>query len=356
MPLEDYFTDFTRRDWETDEPDGIVRMAIVGVGQFARDRAVPGIEAGTYCETTTLVSGSPDRAATVAVDHGIDHVLDYDAFRAGERADAYDAVYVATPNALHGEYVAAAAEHGKHVICEKPLEVDVDAAREARDACDDADVTLMTGYRLQVEPTVRRTREIVRDGVIGDVVQIHGGFSNPLLESAPPSSWRLDPDLAGGGAMVDLGIYPLNTTRFVLDCDPTSAYACTRSEGAPFDEVDEHVSFQLEFPVGATASCTASFDAHGSSQLQIVGTGGMVSIRSPFGGVVPHAMVVESGDMCMEYTGEPLDEVQEQFDYFGYCVLTGTDPEPDGEDAIEDLRAIDAVYESAETGCRVDLE
>ncbi len=190
----------------------------------------------------------------------------------------------------------------------------------------------MTAYRLQTEPAVRRTRELIREGTIGEVVQIQGGFSHPLLEYTSPDTWRLDPDLAGGGALVDLGVYPLNTIRFLLDCDPTGVYATTYSSGGPFAAVDEHVAFQLEFPTEVTASCTASFDAHAHSRLEIIGTDGIILIASPFGGVVPQEMVVESGDMRMEYTGPPVDEVCEEFDYFGYCVLTGTEPEPDGRD------------------------
>ncbi|WP_255170392.1 D-xylose 1-dehydrogenase Gfo6 [Natrononativus amylolyticus] len=356
MALEDYFRNFTRRDWQRESIDERIRLAVVGVGGFARDRALPGIRAGSYCETTVLVSGSPERANRTAATFDVDYVIDYDAFLDGECGDCYDAVYIAAPNALHGRYATNAAGRGKHVICEKPLEITVDRAREVIDACEDAGVTLMTAYRLQTEPTVRRTREMVQDGLIGDVVQVHGGFSNPLLEYADADSWRLDPDLAGGGALVDLGVYPLNTIRFLLECDSVSVYAGTHSSGPPFDRVDEHVAFQLEYPTGATASCTASFDAHANSQLELVGTDGMIRIASPFGGVVPHDMVIESGDMRMEYTGAPTDEVREEFDYFGYCVLTDTEPEPDGEDGVTDLRAIEAAYESAESGERVALE
>lgn len=356
MALEDAFANFTRRDWERAVPDETVRLAVIGIGGFARKRALPGIAEGTYCETSMLVTSSPDRATDVAESFDVPNVVDYDAFLAGDHADAYDGVYVATPNVFHGQYATAAAEFGKHVLCEKPLEITAERARDVVDACAEAGVTLMTAYRLQTEPTVRRTRELVREGVIGDVVQVHGGFTHPLLEHTGPDTWRLDPDLAGGGALVDLGVYPLNTIRFLLGCEPTGVYATTHSSGGPFANVDEHVAFQLEYEIGATASCTASFDAHARSALELVGTDGMIDIESPFGGVVPQEVVVESGDIRMEYTGPTVDEVREEFDYFGYCVLTGTDPEPDGEDGLADLRAIEAAYESAEIGCRVELE
>ncbi|GAB3040309.1 D-xylose 1-dehydrogenase Gfo6 [Natronobiforma cellulositropha] len=355
MALERYFVDFTERDWERESVSGTVRMAVVGVGGFARERALPAIDASAYTDATVLVSGSPDSTREVADEFGVEHVIGYDAFLDGVLTDTYDAVYVATPNAFHGRYATAAADYGKHVICEKPLETTPARAREVVDACAEAGVTLMTAYRLQCEPTVRRTRELVRDGVIGDVVQIHGGFSNPLLANTTPDTWRLDADLAGGGALVDLGVYPLNTVRFVLDTDPVSVYASTTSTDDAFAAVDQHVAFQLEFPGGATASCTASFDAHANSQLQLIGTEGSVWIASPFGGVVPHEIVVESGDMCMEYTGRPTDEVREEFAYFGYCVLTETTPEPDGHDGLTDAAIIDAAYDAAGSDRRVEL-
>ncbi len=356
MPLEDIFSEFCRRDWESRDPAGTVRLAIVGLGGFARNRALPGIDEGSYCEATTLVTSSPVRAAELAAEYDVECVLTYDEFTAGNDSDAYDAVYVATPNATHGEYVLAAADHGKHVICEKPLEVSTSKSRELVDACADADVILQTAYRLQVEPTVRRSRELIREDAIGEIVQVHGSFSHPILAETGPDSWRLDPDLAGGGALVDLGVYPLNTSRYLLRSAVAQVSATTHSSGPPFDAVDEHVALLVTFTNGATASLTASFHAHASSRLELIGTGGRIAISSPFGGVVPQDMIVESGDLRMEYTGPRVDEVREQFDYFGYCVLTGTQPEPDGSDGHRDIEIIDAAYESADAGRQISVD
>ncbi len=356
MALEETFREFCRRDWERREPEGTVRLALVGLGGFASERALPGIADSTYCEPTALVTSSPDRATDLAAQYGVERILTYEEFTAGTDSDAYDAVYVATPNATHGEYVLAGADQGNHVICEKPLEVTTDRTRTLVEACADAEVTLQTAYRLQVEPTVRRARELIDEAAIGEVVQLHGSFSNPILETAGPDSWRLDPDLAGGGALVDLGIYPLNTSRYLVDSEVTSVNAMTHSSGPPFDAVDEDVALLVAFENGATASLTASFDAHASSRLEVIGTDGRLAIASPFGGVVPQEMVVESGDLRMEYTGPPVDEVREQFEYFGYCVLTGTEPEPDGTDGLSDLAIIEAAYESADTGRRIAVD
>ena len=352
--LNDHFAAFTRRDWQTID-GGRVDIAVIGLGGFARERALPAIRDAAFCEATVLVSGSPEKAADLAETFGVERVLDYEAFRDGEGSDAYDAVYVATPPAFHEAYATAAADRGKHVLCEKPLAADHAAAERLVAACADAGVVCMTAYRLRTEPAVRRMRELIADGAIGDPVQVHGGFSARLLDEMHPDTWRLDPDVAGGGALMDLGVYPLNTTRFLLDADPTSVVAETHSGEAPFDRVDEHAALQLAFPGGVTASCTASFDAHPDSRLQVLGTDGQVLVTDPFGGNVSQEIVVERGDTHTRYAGPSVDEVREEFDYFAHCVLTGEDCETDGEDGLADLRIIEAAYESAETGERVEL-
>ena len=135
MGLESYFEAFGRRDWQTADPDGTVRLAIVGTGGFARNRALPAIEAGDYCDSSVLVTGSPESAAGIADQFDAEAVMYYDAFLDGHATDTYDAVYVATPNVTHGEYAIAAADWGKHVICDKPLETTVRRTRDQSCGC-----------------------------------------------------------------------------------------------------------------------------------------------------------------------------------------------------------------------------
>ena len=354
MDLSHYFSTFERRDWQRIE-EGRVRLALVGLGGFARERALPAIRGSTFCEATVLVSGSPETADDLAREFDVEHVLGYDEFEDGTASDAYDGVYVATPPNHHEAYACAAADLGKHVLCEKPLATEPSAAERMVEHCANAGVTLMTAYRLRTEPAIRRTRELIADGVIGKPLQIHGGFSVTLLEDVGPDTWRLDPEVAGGGALIDLGIYPLNTVRFLLDADPITVMAETHTEGPPFDRVDEHVAVQLTFPNGVTASCTASFDAHPDSRLRILGSDGQVLLTDPFGGDVSQRILVEHGNTQTRYTGSPVDEVREEFDYFAHTVLAAVEDGPDGSDGLTDMRTIAAAYESAETGNRIEL-
>ncbi|WP_435177824.1 D-xylose 1-dehydrogenase Gfo6 [Halorussus sp. AFM4] len=360
MNLDSYLGDFAERDWQTDA-EGTVRVALLGLGEFACDHVLPALEGDAatdrtrFCEVSALVSGSPEKAESVAGEYGIGATLTYDEFEAGDGVDAFDAVYVAGPNALHLDYARTAADHGKHVLCEKPIEVNADRAREMVRACEAAGVTLMVGYRPQVEPAHRRLREMVRDGLLGDPVAFHGWFTGHILAAGGEDQWRLDPDLAGGGATMDVGVYPLNAARFLLDADPIAAQATTSAPDAAFEGLDEHVAFQLEFPGGTTASCTASYNAQGDDRLRLVGTEGQVELNPAFDSEIQPTLDVEIGDERAEYTGSYVNEVAEEFDYFAHCVLTGADPEPDGRDSVADMEAVEAVYESAETGRRVEV-
>ncbi|MBP2252352.1 xylose dehydrogenase (NAD/NADP) [Halarchaeum solikamskense] len=348
---------FSGRDWETPTDAAPVRFAMVGLGWWTREQSIPAVENAEHCTTTALVSSSTEKAEDVAADlKGIEATLTYDEYADGVASDAYDAVYVCTPNGFHREHVEAAAAHGKAVLCEKPLEATVEDAQATVDACREAGVPLMVAYRLQTEPVARRARELIRDGAIGDVVSIVGHMSDTILDSVDETSWRFDRDLAGGTTLNDIGIYPLNTIRFILEEDPQAVYARTESEQPAYDGTDEHGAFQLEFPDGKLASCTISHSATVTSSLRFVGTEGELSIEGLFFPNTQKVLRVSGPDIGGEVRPEPVDQMREEFDYFANRLQRGLDPEPDGEHGMVDMRAIRALYESAESGRRVELD
>jgi len=347
-------TRFDERDWERPLDGAPLRLAVVGLGWFGRDIAIPGIERSDYCELGAVVSGDPEKASRVADRTGAQRALSYEEYQAGAGTDAYDAVYVVTPNALHLPYVETAAEYGKHVICEKPLEATAERARAVVEACADGDVELMTAYRMQTTRSVRWVREQVRAGVVGDPVQVHGEFSFELLADGDPDQWRLDPDLAGGGALVDIGVYPLNTARFVLDADPVAVSATTSENPPAFDGVDEHVAFQVSFPGDVTASCTASYAGAGANRLSVLGTEGRIVLEPVFDVDADRTVTVERDGRVTVDAPEP-PEIIEEFDYFATGVLGDLDVEPDGRDGVRDVELVEAVYSSAESGRRVPV-
>jgi xylose dehydrogenase (NAD/NADP) len=357
-PLGDYFDEFTRRDWQTLDPaavDDPVRIALVGLGWFTREWALPGIRRSAFTEATVVTDVDADAVAAVA--DGTDlRGVSATAFREGAAADDYDAVYVATPNVTHLPYVETAAARGKAVLCEKPLEATVERAERAVAACEDAGVPLMVGYRMQTDPAVRRVRDLLAAGFVGDVVHVHANMSQTMLAELDASDqWRLDPDRSGGGALVDLGIYPINTARFVLDADPVRVDGHTRSETPAFADVDEHVSFDLTFPGGVRAHCTASQNAAHASRLEVTGTEGRLILDPAFYEREDREVAVERGGVRADVEFEAVHQLVEEFAYFGHHTLAGLDHYPDGRHALTDVRTIDAVYDAADAGRPVEV-
>ncbi|NHN60287.1 MULTISPECIES: D-xylose 1-dehydrogenase Gfo6 [Halorussus] len=348
--------DWNPRDWQT-TTDGTLRFALVGVGWWTREFVLPAVESSDLCETTAVVSSSSEKVERVREEYDtVERGLTYEEFVDGEATDAYDAAYVCTPNATHLEYAEAAADHGKDVLCEKPMEATVERAEDLVAACDEAGVTLMVAYRMHIEPTVRRARQLVRDGVVGEPRLVHGENSQPLLEMIEdPDQWRLNPDLAGYGASVmDLGIYPLNTARFVIDADPVAVQSMMRSDHEAFDEVpDELASFTVEFDDGTFASCTSSQNAHDHTRLEIVGTEGRIELEPAFH--METGLTVETDGTTVEVDAEQVDQMEVEFDYFADRVLSGTDVYADGEHGLVDMRTIRAIHEAAETGETVEV-
>ena len=363
MDLQALVDAASTRDWDTN-PEGTVPLAVVGLGNYARNVSIPAIEAGDYAEVGAVVSGDPEKAERVADDHGA-VPLSYETYAEGAGLDAYDAAYVATPNRLHLDHVRTAANHGKHVICEKPLEATTERAVAAVDACEDAGVTLMTAYRMQADPVIRALGSFVSRGGIGDPTKAMGEFTFPVLDgSKGPDQWRLDAELAGGGALVDVGVYPLNTTRYLLGADPGAVEAMAHAS-EPFGDrpddsdsprfADEHVHVLASFPEGVVGEFTASFSGDADSWLELAGSDGRIRVEDAFVPGADRTVRVSTTDGDVELSGLGADETREEFDYFAHCVLTGTPPEPDGQDGLTDVAIMDAAYEAAESGERVTL-
>jgi xylose dehydrogenase (NAD/NADP) len=359
MDFTDPFDSVPERDWQTVEEGGPVRFAVVGLGWWTRDEALPALEAAELCEPTVTVSSTTEKAHQVAeVYPTVEHAISYEAFHDGHAQTAYDAVYIATPNATHLEYAETAAALGKAVLCEKPMEATVERAETLVEACDANDIQLMVAYRMQTEPAVRRLRELVTDGFIGDPVHVQSNMSQRLLEMIPdPTQWRLDPALTGyGTSVMDLGPYPVNTTRFLLGADPVAVQAQAHSESEGFEDVpDERAAFLLTFPGNCELAATVSQNAWKSSHLRITGTEGAAAIEPAYSPQQAHVVSLSRGGAEATYELDPVDQMLEEFEYFADRLLSGRSPTSDGDHSLVDMRVLRAIYEAAKTGERIKL-
>lgn len=361
MELSAILEDSCVRDWQTVDPAAVepVRFAVIGLGWFTKGRALPAMERSDLCTPAVLVSGAAEKAERIAAEtDGATHGITYDEFHDGVGTDAYDAVYIVTPNALHLDYVETAAAFGKDILCEKPMERDSDRAAELRATAADAGVDLMIAYRMHTEPAVRRARELIAAGYIGEPMSVTGNMSQRLLDRIDPNpdQWRLDEWLAGGGALFDIGIYPLNTARFLLDADPVAVTGNTASTHDAFDDVDETVAFSVEFPGDVYAQCYASHNARQSSGITVTGTEGQVRIEPAFFQDQTRELHVSRGDGRASVTLDKVDQMHEEVDYFADRVRGDEPIYPDGDHGLVDMHAMEAIYEAAETDRWIALD
>lgn len=350
MELASVLEGFSRRDWKTD-PSGTLRFAIVGAGDWARTQALPGIQSAPHCALSVIVTGDKSQAQQHINGSEQYEFIDYQEYENGKATELYDAVYVSTPNGTHLEHVRTAAVHDKAVLCEKPLEATVDRAEELVNVCSQQDVPLMVAYRMHTNPSVRRARAFLQEGIIGTPVQIVGNFTVDLLDTFPnPDQWRLNPDLVGPGTtLTDIGVYLINTTRFLLDASPSKVTAWGKSPNEAFDDLpDERTSFMIEFDDGVQGSFIASQNAYADSQLKIIGTEGSLNFEPAF--QMETDLTVERGGASAAFDSEWVNEMAEEFAYFADHVLSGTTLYADGEHGLMDMYVVDALYEAIESG------
>jgi len=227
-----------------------IRYAVVGLGEISVNHFMPACKMSAMSQVTALVSGHPEKAKKLAAEYGVpdSSIYSYETYDRMRDNGEIDAVYIGLPNSMHAEYTIRAAQAGKHVLCEKPMANTVKESEEMVAACAKANRKLMIAYRCQLEPVILKARDLIRTKAIGNVEAIEGAFGF----NSPPGVWRLDRKLAGGGPLMDVGIYPLNTTRFLLGEEPShiSARSSVIDHDGRFNTVEENLAWTMEFSLG----------------------------------------------------------------------------------------------------------
>ena len=188
---------------------------------------------------------------------------------------------MALPNSMHAEYTIRSARAGKHVLCEKPMATSVADSMAMIKACKEANKKLMIAYRCHYEPTNLRAMQLIRDGKLGKIQAIES--ANGFKEKA--GEWRLDRKLAGGGPLMDMGVYSLNACRYLTGEEPVDlkGYSSVIDHDGRFDTVEENLSWTMKFPLGVVASCNTSYGAQMNGFYRVHGSLGscMPSRRFP---------------------------------------------------------------------------
>lgn len=337
-------------------PEKRVGIAVVGLGEFALNLILPALAQTQRCRLAAVVSGDEKKAAKVAKAYGVpDHAYTYDTFDQIEKDDTVDAVYVITPNALHRPFAVRSARAGKHLLVEKPLDVTTRAAEAIVKAADDAGRTLMTAYRAQFDPFNQKAIELLRKGTIGDLRTIIADHGRPLDLSAPRDTWRALKAYAGGGPLMDVGIYALNAMRYLTGEEPTEVTATIDDRPPhPKADVESAVVWTMRFPSGVLATGSTSYTGFQIKRYAVVGEKGRLDM-DPATDYFDRRVFVENDEGRREVAVEYGDQFAAMLDHFAECVQTGKTPRTPGEEGVRDVRLMEAIYKAARTGKRLPL-
>lgn len=338
---------------ETPYQGPVLRVAILGLGSYG-ERVADAMKDCKRAKLVGVISGTPSKIKTWQAKYGIPekNCYNYENYDQIKNNPDIDAVYVITPNGLHKEQSIRVAKAGKHVICEKPMAVNAKEAQEMVDACKQAKVKLLIGYRMHFEP---KTLEIIRQRKAGEFgkVLFFQGLSGFII--GDPTQWRLNKKLAGGGAMMDIGVYSINGSRYMIGEDPIWVTAQeTKNNPQKFKEgVDETIQFQLGFPGGAVASCLSTYSMNNLDRFFLNGDKGFAEL-APSTGYGPIKGRTSKGELDYPHVTHQTVQMDEMSD----IILQGKQPivPVDGEEGLKDMKIVDGIFLAVQTGKKVDLK
>jgi predicted dehydrogenase len=325
-------------------------VALVGLGTYSEEQLAPALLETAYCRLAGVVSGNPEKREQWRLRYHLaeNNVYGYDNFDDIAANRDIDIVYVVLPNSMHAEYVIRAARAGKHVICEKPMATSVDDCRRMIEACREARVKLSIGYRLHFDPFNQEIMRLGQSKIFGAVNRIvakHG------MEVGSKDQWRLNKELAGGGPLMDLGIYCVQGALYTIGELPVAVNAkfLPKKDKDKFSDVEEGIEWEMEFPSGAKALCQCSYSEEGDL-LRGEAARGWFELQPAYAydglkGKTTEGLIMISS----------INQQAAQMDDFALCVQNNTPTRVPGEMGLRDVQILYAIYDSAETGERVEL-
>jgi predicted dehydrogenase len=323
-------------------------IALVGLGGYASERLAPALKETTRCYLAGVVTGTPQKAEQWKKQYALPerNVYSYDTFDQIADNPSIDVVYIVLPNSMHHDFVLRAAAAGKHVICEKPMALSVKECREMIAACKAAGVRLFVGYRLHFDPYHRAARQF-RKTDVGAITKVEAELAFTIGD---PSQWRLRESLAGGGAMMDLGIYLIQAARYATGEEPVTVTATEeKTDPVKFKDVDETVRWQMDFPGGAVAHCVASY-TQSLDRLHIEAERGWFELQPAFG-YAPIKGRTHEGELHLPL----VNQQAAQMDEFARCIIEGAESDAEGEEGLRDIKVIEAIYKSIASKTTVEV-
>ena len=321
-----------------------VRWGVLGAAKIAVEKVIPAMQRGEWSEVVGLASRDAGRAARAAAGLGV--ARSYGSYEELLADPEIEAVYNPLPNHLHVPWTVRAAEAGKHVLCEKPVALDAREARLLLEARDRTGVRIQEAFMVHTHPQWLGAREVVRSGRIGELRSATCFFS---FFNRDPANIRNRAEM-GGGALMDIGCYPVNLSRFVYGEEPRRVLA--HIERDPEWGVDRLTSAVLDFPAGhATFTCSTQLAPY--QRMQFFGTRGRVEVEVPFNAPPDRparVLVADDANRVEAMEFPPCDQYTIQGDLFSRAVRGESEQPVPLEDALRNMAVIDALFRSAESG------
>jgi predicted dehydrogenase len=324
-----------------------VRYAVVGLGHIAQAAVLPAFShSRRNSRLAALVSGERKKLDALGRRYGVERLCGYDGvdelFASGE----IDAVYIALPNNMHKEFTVRAARAGLHVLCEKPMAINVRECEQMIHAAQRANVKLMIGYRLHFERANLEAVRLARSGKLGDLRFFSSDFSMQVSKN----NIRLERE-KGGGPLNDIGIYCINAARYCLSEDPVEVWAtAAKSRDPRFSEIDESVIGVMRFKDERLASFTCSFGAADRSSYSITGSHGSITLDPAYEYAEGLAYKLKIGERERNREFAKSDQFAAELLYFSDCILNDRVPETSGEEGLADVRVIEGMLRSIKNG------
>jgi predicted dehydrogenase len=340
-----------------------INVALCGLGNYASMLA-EGIQVSEYCNLAGIVTGTPSKAVQWKTKYNIPekNIYNYENFDEIIKNKDIDLVYVVLPNGLHKEFVIRSAKAGKHVITEKPMAITVKDCEEMIKACDDNKVQLAIGYRLHYEPTHIEIKRLGQEKVFGKVRFIEAALGYQIHDPRDTKStvdlndrneWRLNKKLSGGGPLMDLGVYCIQASRYILGEEPiavTAQFGPVYNKQI-FSETEESISWQMEFPSGAVSNCNTSVN-YNIDRLYAAADEGFFELSpalsyGPFEG--------KSSKGLLKFP--VINQQQTQMDEICKLLLENKNlpNHITGEEGLKDIKIINAIYKAAATGKKISI-
>jgi predicted dehydrogenase len=338
-----------------DPPGRKLGWAIVGLGNLAINQILPAFAKCEKSKPVAFVSGHADKANKLALRYGVNpkNIYNYENYDSIKNNSEVDVIYIVLPNGMHAEYTVRGLEAGKHVLTEKPMANTPAECQQMVNTAKQANRKLMVAYRCRYEPYNQEAIRIARSQELGPTQMIlaDAGFT---IED--PSQWRLNKKLAGGGSLMDIGIYALNASRYLTGEEPAEVNAMMYSRpGDPrFKEVEEHVTFQLRFPSGILANCSCSYGYFHQSHFRVMGTEARLEM-DPATWYTGLRMWIERDNTIEQRDLPVVDHFASEMDHMSDCVMNDKQPLTPGEEGLRDLTLIQAIYRAAQSGGVVKL-